>query len=179
MKSGSQIPWNTVTICEMSKTSWQRSGESIEGPSYPSGTLVRYFPKLREKQSTNSSIWKKLLWWIPLIVFVRGENLGRRYSDHWWWKIGKEVIDEARNKRIKLHISEDWMRKEVLITQKDEEFVCPLADDSAKLTGRDYEFQEPTLRRESTVRRENLSGESHGDREEFQPEEIKRWRRNQ
>ena len=40
-----------------------------------------------------------------------------------------------------------------------------------KLSGRDYEFQEPTLRRESTVRRENLSGESHGDREEFQPEE--------
>ena len=35
-----------------------------------------------------------------------------------------------------------------------------------------YEFQEPTLRWESTVRRENLSGESHGDREEFQPEET-------
>ena len=47
--------------------------------------------------------------------------------------------------------------KEVLITQKDEEFV----------------FQEPTLRRESTGRREKLSGESHGDREEFQPEERK------
>ena len=39
--------------------------------------------------------------------------------------------------------------------------------------GENYEFQEPTLRRESTVRRENLSGESHGDREEFQPEETK------
>ena len=46
-----------------------------------------------------------------------------------------------------------------------------VADGSAKLPGRDYEFQEPTLRREFTVRRENLSGESHGDREEFQPEE--------
>ena len=39
--------------------------------------------------------------------------------------------------------------------------------------GENYEFQEPTLRRESTVRRENLSGESHGDRDEFQPEETK------
>ena len=48
-----------------------------------------------------------------------------------------------------------------------------MADGSAKLSGRDYEFQEPTLRRESTVRRESLSGESHGDREEFQPEETK------
>ena len=37
-------------------------------------------------------------------------------------------------------------------------------------SGRDYEFQEPTLRRWSTVRRENLGGESHGDREEFQSE---------
>ena len=43
---------------------------------------------------------------------------------------------------------------------------------SAKLSGRDYEFQEPTLREESTVKRENVNGESHGDREEFQPEET-------
>ena len=63
--------------------------------------------------------------------------------------------------------------KEVLITQRDEEFVFPVADGSAKLSGRDYAFQEPTPRRESTVRRENLSGEAHGDREEFQPEETK------
>ena len=42
-----------------------------------------------------------------------------------------------------------------------------------KLSGKDYEFQEPTLRRESVVRREDLSGESHGDREEVRPEETK------
>ena len=42
--------------------------------------------------------------------------------------------------------------KEVLKTQRDEEFVFPMADGSAKLSGRDYEFQEPTLRRESIVR---------------------------
>ena len=63
--------------------------------------------------------------------------------------------------------------KEVLKTLKDGEFVFPVADGSAKLSGRDYEFQDPALGRESTVRRENLSGESHGDREEFQPEETK------
>ena len=61
--------------------------------------------------------------------------------------------------------------KEVLITRKDGEFVFPVADGSAKLS--DYEFQELTLRREHTVKRENLSGESQGDREEFQPEETK------
>ena len=48
-----------------------------------------------------------------------------------------------------------------------------MADGSAKLSGRNYEFQELTLRREPTVRRENLSGESHGDKEEKQPEETK------
>ena len=62
--------------------------------------------------------------------------------------------------------------KEVWITQKDEEFVSPVADGSAKLSGRDYELQEPILGRESTVKKENLNGESHGDREEFQPEET-------
>ena len=71
------------------------------------------------------------------------------------------------------HIPEDWM-----ITQKEAELIFPVADGSAKISVRDYEFQEPTLRRESTVRRENLSGECHGDGEEFRPEEAKRWRRN-
>ena len=56
--------------------------------------------------------------------------------------------------------------KEVLITQKDDDFIFPVADGTAKLTGRGYEFREPALRQESAVRRENLSGESHGDREE-------------
>ena len=63
--------------------------------------------------------------------------------------------------------------KEVLITQRDQEFVFPVADGSATLSGRDDEFQEPTLRWEHTVRRENLSGESQGDREESHPEEAK------
>ena len=77
----------------------------------------------------------------------------------------------------KLDASEMYPRrvnaKDVLITQKDGEFIFPVADGSAKLSGRDYEFQEPTLRRKSTVKRENISGESHGDREEFQFEETK------
>ena len=50
--------------------------------------------------------------------------------------------------------------KEVLITQRDEEFVFPVADSPATLSGRNYEFQKPTLRREYNVRRENISGES-------------------
>ena len=48
-----------------------------------------------------------------------------------------------------------------------------MADGAAKSSGRDYKFQESTLRRQSTVRRENVSGESHDDREEFRSEETK------
>ena len=40
------------------------------------------------------------------------------------------------------------LQEEVLIRQKDEEFIFPRANDTAKLSGRDYEFREPTLRRE-------------------------------
>ena len=59
----------------------------------------------------------------------------------------------------KLNASETYPRrlnaKEVLKTQKDGECVFLMADGSAKLSGRDYEFQELTLRRESTVKRES------------------------
>ena len=95
--------------------------------------------------------------------FVRGVNLGWRCSDCWDWRIEKLDASEMYPRRLNA--------KEVLITQKDGEFAFLVAGGSAKLSGRDYEFQEPTLRRESTVRRVSLSGESHGDREEFRPEE--------
>ena len=48
-----------------------------------------------------------------------------------------------------------------------------MADGSAKLSGRDYEFQEPTLRRESTVKRESQRRISRRQGREFQPEETK------
>ena len=48
-----------------------------------------------------------------------------------------------------------------------------MADGTAKLSGTDYEFQESTPRWQWTARRENFSGESHSDREEFRPEEPK------
>ena len=90
-------------------------------------------------------------------------------------RIWEEDILTAEIEELeKLDASETYSRRlnatDVLITPKDGENF-PKADDPAKLSGRDYEFQEPTLRWESTVRRENLSGESHGDREEFRPEE--------
>ena len=48
-----------------------------------------------------------------------------------------------------------------------------MADGSANLSGRDYEFQEPTPGREQTIRRESLSGDLHGEAEESQPTESR------
>ena len=47
-----------------------------------------------------------------------------------------------------------------------------MADDTAKLSGRDHEFREPTPRREQPVRSESLSGDSQGDAEQSHPTET-------
>ena len=62
--------------------------------------------------------------------------------------------------------------KEILIRQKDDEFIFPFAEGTAKLSGRDYEFRESTLRREPTVRSENFSKELHDELGESQPTET-------
>ena len=98
---------------------------------------------------------------------------GKSQNERRFWE--EDILIAEIEELEKLDASETYPRKlnakEVLKTQKDGELKFPVADGSAKLPGRDYEFQEPTLRREFTVRRENLSEESHDDREEFQPEE--------
>ena len=58
-----------------------------------------------------------------------------------------------------------------MIRQKDDEFIFPFADGTAKFSGRDYEFREPTLRREPTVRSEDFSRELHVEPGVSQPTE--------
>ena len=45
----------------------------------------------------------------------------------------------------------------------------PTADGTPKLSGRDYKFRVPTLRREQLVRSEDLSGDIQGESGESQP----------
>ena len=65
--------------------------------------------------------------------------------------------------------------KEVLITQRKGEYVFSVTDGTAKLSRRDYEFQEATPRREQTVKRERefqwRFSNSQGKAEESQPTE--------
>ena len=104
-------------------------------------------------------------------AFFLGENLGRRYSNYWGSRIWKFGVIEL--------FSENWMRRKFWEPREMKNLYFLQQMVQQKLSGRNYKFQEPTLRRESIVRRENISGESQGDREEFHPEESKRWRRNQ
>ena len=58
-------------------------------------------------------------------------------------------------------------------TQKENEFIFPVPDGTAKFSGGDHEFREPTPRREQLVGSEDLSGELQGEQEEPQPTETK------
>ena len=72
----------------------------------------------------------------------------------------------------KLDASEIYPRrinaKEVLIRHKDDEFIFPFADGTAKFSGRDNEFREPTQIRESTARSEDFNRELEGESGESQ-----------
>ena len=46
---------------------------------------------------------------------------------------------------------------------KERIFIFPASDGTAKLSGRDHEFREPTPRRQQTVKSEDLSGELQGE----------------
>ena len=47
-----------------------RSGESLKGPIVLFDALIGYLPKLREKQSMSSSIWKKIIMRIFFLVML-------------------------------------------------------------------------------------------------------------
>ena len=174
MISGDRILWNAFTLCKMSKTSWQTgnlemnwSGESLKGPIVLFGALVGYLPKTpretkHELIKLEENYYEGFCW----LCFFRGEILGRRYSDYWClknWKIWrrwnifqktkcKRSLDNP--KRCRIYISCGWWFSKII---------------REKTTN----SQNPHWDGKSTVRRENLSGESHGDRDEFQLEETK------
>ena len=57
----------------------------------------------------------------------------------------------------KLDTSEIHLRRiNAKETQKENEFIFPVPDGTAKLSGSDYEFREPTPRRKQTERSLNL-----------------------
>ena len=169
MKSGGQIPWNVIVFCEMSKTSWQkgkrRTKDDLEnhfyGPIIPFVAMVEYHASSPKDRQRIHQFGKRVLPGIFLVYeliaggILKGDILIDDLED---W----ETLDasDIYPQRIKA--------KEVLISQKDDEFVFPVADGTAKLSGRDYELQAPTLVREQPARSDDLSGEIQGESEDSQ-----------
>ena len=63
--------------------------------------------------------------------------------------------------------------KAVMTPHKSEHSIFPFAEGTVKLSGRDHEFREPTLRREQPERSEDLREELQGHSERSQPTETK------
>ena len=123
---------NIQDLLSDGKTSYERRfGVPFKGPIIPFGATVEHYPISARHQSCGG-IWK-------------GDNLVADIEE-----LEKMDASEIHPGRIN--------GKEVLMLQRGGHFTFPKADGTAKLSGRDYEFRVPTLRREPTVRSENLSG---------------------
>ena len=142
----------------------RRFGEPFKRPLIPFGSMVEYHPISTRDESRLHQVGKKV---------SPGIFLGYALIAGGIWK--GNILTADLEELEKMDASEIYPRrinaKEVLISQKGEEFIFPIADGTAKLSGRDYEFREPTLRREQTVRSEDISGEFLGEPEEAQPTE--------
>ena len=142
----------------------RRFGQPFKGPMIPFGSLVEYCPISAKDQSRIHQFGKKVLLGLFLghVLFA---------GKIWKGDILVADIEELEN----MDASEIHPRrinaKEVLTPRRREYFIFPIADGSAKLSGRDHEFREPTLRREQPVWSEDLSGELQGETEGPQPTE--------
>ena len=131
----------------------------------------------RTIQRGNKSFWSN--GWISSIIYQFGKKvlpgifLGHELLAWWIWE-GDILIADSQDLE-KLDLSEIHPRrlyaKGVLITHKGDEFLFLVAECTAKLSGGDYKFREPTPRREPTVRSGDFSRELQGEPEESQPTE--------
>ena len=140
----------------------RRFGEPFKRPIIPFGALIEYLQISTRHQSRVHQFGEKVL---PGI-FLGYELIAERI-----WK-GDIAIADLEDLE-KLDASEIYLwrinAREVFISQKGDEFVFPVADGTAKLSGRDYDFGQPTLRREHTERSEDFSRELQGEPGESQP----------
>ena len=170
MKKGGPILWNAFATSDMSKTPWQmqktphgrRFGEPFRRPIISFGAMSEYHPISTRDLSRLHHFGKN----VSLPGFFLGYEL---IAGGWKGDTLIEDLDDLE----KMDASAIYLRrikaKEISDQTRGDEFIFLVADGTAKLSGRDYEFQEPTLRREPTVRSEDFSGELQGESSESQP----------
>ena len=171
MKNGGRILLNAIAICEMFKTSWEKTerrfGEAFKGPIIPFGARVEYHPIQYEINQ-------------DFISLARRSYLGF-YSDlHRLqgriWK-GDVSIEELG----KLDASEIHARrlnaKEITTSKRGDNFICPFADGTAKLCGRPHEVRESTPRQYQLVGSEDLREQLEETRRGLNQQKQKRTRK--
>ena len=139
---------NVQDLLADAKTPYERRfGEPFKGPIIPFGAMVDHHPSSPKDQSRIHQFGKK----VP-----PGILLGYELIAGWIWK-GDILVADLEDLET-LDASDIYPRRikanEVLISQEDDEFIFPIADGTAKLSKRDYDFRAPTLRREQLVRSE-------------------------
>ena len=157
-QSGGLIQWNAIAICKMQnvedhltdrKTHFDRRfGEPFKGPIIPCGAMVEYHPISPKDQARIHQFGKKLLPGIFLgYELIAGGIL-------------KDILMADLEELRKLDATDFYPRriiaKEMLTRKKDDMFILPIADGTAKLLGKVNEIREPSLRQESTIRSEDL-----------------------
>ena len=141
MRSGGQILWNAIAICEMSKTYWQTGrllvkedlGNHSKDQSFPFGAMVEYYPISARDQARIHQFGDKVLPGIFLGYALIAGGI-------WEGDILIADIEELENLDASEIYPQRLNAKEVLVTQRKGEFAFPL-DGTVKLSVRDYEFQ--------------------------------------
>ena len=149
MISGYQIPWSAIAIFEMSKTSWQ------------TGNLkwTKIWRRIHQ-------FGKKILPEIFLSCAWSRWHLEMRHSGCWYWRIRKVGCIRNLSQKTECNRSPDHPQRRRLSISCGRWFSNIIRE----------RLRIPRTHSETGTNRkgrEKLSGESQGDREEFQPEETK------
>ena len=162
-EQGGRITWNVTAICEMFETSWPM-GEHftrddlenhLKDRSFRSEQRLNIFRSLRKTSQSST------------IVCGEGNLEGRCFGcrDRGAGKIGR--VGKPRSKA---------QCNGNNYVQKGEHVKFPIADDTAKLLGRDHETRESTLRQYELLGSEDLCEELQRSSDGSQPTETKRER---
>ena len=141
---------NATVICPKTlwdeNSVWWKFGEPLKGPITPFGALVEYHTISARDQSRIHQFGKEV--WLGIFLgyeLIAGGILERRCSDCGLGRFGAVGWSEIYPR---INATEE------LMTQNGDGFIFPVPDGTAKLWGRDFEFREPTQRREAN--RESL-----------------------
>ena len=157
---------NVEDLLADGKTLYERRyGEPFKGPIIPFGAMVEYHPISARGLSRIHQFGKK----VSPGIFLGFELIAGRF-----WEGDIRIADFRRfgkSWRIRNLSSKNQPERSIWQHKKDDDFIFPVADGTAKLSGRDYELREPTPKREPTVRSEHFSRELQSESGESQPTE--------